>query len=240
MNKNVIEINDLWVSYPMQEQMGILNLFTRKRERYWALKNLNFNVKKGEILGVIGGNGAGKSTLLKLLAGLISHDRGEIKTIGEKPVLLTLGTGFQNELTGIQNIYLNGLMLGFTKEQIDDQLEEIIEFSELGEFIYKPVRVYSSGMKARLGFSIAITLDPEVLLLDEILGVGDIAFREKCRERIYNKIYDNRTVVLVTHSIGLLKKLCHRAVWLHKGEQMAVGPTETIASEYSDFMKTNK
>lgn len=239
MNKPLLELKDVWVSYPDKEikKRSVMSYFKSRGKKYWALKGISFHVNQGEVLGVIGRNGSGKSTLLKLLSGLIAQDCGEYILRGERPVLLTLGVGFQPELLGIQNIYLNGLLLGYTKDEIDQKLDEIIEFSELGEFIYKPVRTYSSGMKSRLGFATAITLDPQILLLDEILGVGDIAFRAKCEAKIKEKIEGNRTVILVTHSDSLLRSICQTAVWIHAGEQMAFGDAKTVAQEYSSFMK---
>lgn len=239
MSNHLLELRDIWVSYPDQElkKRNILSLFKSSGKKYWALKGLNFHVKHGEVLGVIGRNGSGKSTLLKLLSGLISQDKGDFILRGERPVLLTLGAGFQSELTGLENIYLNGLLLGYKKHEIDEKLEEIVEFSELGDFIYKPVRTYSSGMKSRLGFATAITLDPQILLLDEVLGVGDVAFRMKCEAKIKEKIEGNRTVIIVTHSDSMLRSMCQSAVWIHAGEQMAFGDAKSVAQEYSSFMK---
>lgn len=240
MTNNIIEIKDLWVSYPEFTEKPFKKLISlhKKEDRFWALKGLNFEVKKGEVLGIIGRNGSGKSTLLKLLSGLISPDKGEFKIYEpEHPVLLSLGAGFQPELPGIENIYLNGLLLGHNKKTIDQKVDEIIEFSELGEFIYKPVRTYSAGMKSRLAFATAISLDPEILLIDEVLGVGDAAFQQKCREAIMEKIKQDRTVILVTHSSNLVRSICDRVVWIHLGEQKAVGETGPIVTEYDQFMK---
>ena len=239
MSESNITLKNISVSYPEQTDQPFKKLLkmNSKNDRFWALRDINFDVKKGEVLGIIGRNGSGKSTLLKLLSGLISPDTGEYSIKGERPVLLSLGAGFQPELPGIENIYLNGLLLGHTKKMIDEKLEEIIEFSELGDFIYKPVRTYSSGMRSRLAFSTAISLDPEILLVDEVLGVGDTAFQNKCREAITQKIKENRTVILVTHSSGLVKSLCDRVVWIHLGEQKAVGDTKGIVEDYERYMR---
>ncbi|MGM0923203.1 MULTISPECIES: ABC transporter ATP-binding protein [Metabacillus] len=240
MSENIIEVKDLWVSYPEHTEKPLKKLISvhKKEDRFWALKGLNFEVKKGEVLGVIGRNGSGKSTLLKLLSGLISPDKGEFSIMDEEhPVLLSLGAGFQPELPGIENIYLNGLLLGHKKKTIDEKIDDIIEFSELGDFIYKPVRTYSAGMKSRLAFATAISLDPEILLIDEVLGVGDTAFQMKCREAIMEKIKQERTVILVTHSSNLVRAICDRVVWIHLGEQKAVGETGPIVKEYDEFMK---
>jgi ABC-type polysaccharide/polyol phosphate transport system ATPase subunit len=240
LSENIIEVKDLWVSYPEHTEKPLKKLISvhKKEDRFWALKGLNFEVKKGEVLGVIGRNGSGKSTLLKLLSGLISPDKGEFSIMDEEhPVLLSLGAGFQPELPGIENIYLNGLLLGHKKKTIDEKIDDIIEFSELGDFIYKPVRTYSAGMKSRLAFATAISLDPEILLIDEVLGVGDTAFQMKCREAIMEKIKQERTVILVTHSSNLVRAICDRVVWIHLGEQKAVGETGPIVKEYDEFMK---
>lgn len=241
MSSSIISLNNISVSYPEHTDHPFKKLLklNSEKDRFWALRDINFEVKKGEVLGIIGRNGSGKSTLLKLLSGLISPDKGDYKIIGERPVLLSLGAGFQPELPGIENIYLNGLLLGHTKKKIDERLEEIIEFSELGDFIYKPVRTYSSGMRSRLAFSTAISLDPEILLIDEVLGVGDSAFQRKCKEAITEKIKEDRTIILVTHSANLVKSICDRVVWIHLGEQKAVGETQLIVDEYEQFMKGN-
>lgn len=238
MSKSVIELKDIWVSYP-EEKEGLKKLFKKKSEPFWALKGINFNVNKGEVLGIIGRNGSGKSTLLRMLTGIMEPDKGEFVLKEKPPTLLSLGTGFQPNLSGIDNIYLNGLLLGHSRKKIEENLDEIIEFSELGDFVYKPVRTYSSGMKSRLGFSIAITLDPDILLIDEVLGVGDAAFQAKSKNVILEKIKSNRTVILVTHSASLVKSICDRVVWLHLGEQIEVGDTDEIIERYQQFMKGN-
>jgi ABC-type polysaccharide/polyol phosphate transport system ATPase subunit len=242
LSTSIIELKNLWVSYPLGKKGKITDLLKRKKENkeFWALKNINFDVKKGEVLGVIGRNGSGKSTLLKILSGLILPDKGEYIVRGKRPVLLSLGAGFDGELSGIENIYLNSLLLGHKKEEVDQKLNEIIEFSELGNFVYEPVRTYSSGMRSRLAFSIAISLDPDILLIDEVLGVGDQAFREKSEKAILDKIKQNKTVIIVTHSASLVNKICDRVVWIHLGEQKAVGPTGEVVPLYNQFMNGRK
>ncbi len=237
MTRPVIKLRDIWISYPEHQNKPLQNLFRRQKDVFWAVKGLTFDVHKGEVLGIIGRNGSGKSTLLKLLSGLISPDKGEYIVRGKRPVLLSLGAGFEPELSGIDNIYLNGLLLGNKKQKIDELLEEIIAFSELGDFVYKPVRTYSSGMRSRLAFATAITLDPDILLIDEVLGVGDAAFQEKCKKKIMEKIEADRTVILVAHSANLVQSICDRVVWIHRGEQKKVGDTEAIVAEYKQFMK---
>lgn len=240
MSVTVLELKDVWVSYPDEHGSLLKRLFKREQKKFWALKGISFSVKKGEVLGVIGRNGSGKSTLLKLLSGLILPDKGEFVRRGKRPVLLSLGAGFNPDLTGVDNIYLNSLLLGHKKEEVDEKLDEIIAFSELGSFIHKPVRTYSAGMKARLAFATSIILDPDILLIDEVLGVGDEAFKEKSRQAILDKVADNRTVVLVTHSASLIKQVCDRVVWIHLGEQKAVGDTHEVISAYQAFMRSQQ
>ncbi|MEB1808286.1 MAG: ABC transporter ATP-binding protein [Bacillaceae bacterium] len=237
MENTVIELKDIWVSYPENQDKPLKSLFKKNKKEFWALKGINFEVRSGEVLGIVGRNGSGKSTLLKILSGIMLPDKGEYKVKGSRPVLLSLGAGFQPELSGIENIYLNGLLLGRKKHEIDKLLNEIIEFSELGDFVYKPVVTYSAGMKSRLAFSTAISLDPEILLIDEVLGVGDSAFQSKCREAILKKIQDNRTVILISHSANLVKSICDRVVWIHLGEQYDVGDTKEVVEKYEEFMK---
>ncbi|MFV8826371.1 ABC transporter ATP-binding protein [Alkalihalobacterium sp. APHAB7] len=240
MENSIIELKDIWVSYPDSQEKPLKSLFKKEKKKFWALKGINFDVKKGEVLGIVGRNGSGKSTLLKVLSGILLPDQGEYKVDGPKPVLLSLGAGFQPELSGVENIYLNGLLLGRSKAEIDKLLPEIIEFSELDHFVNKPVRTYSAGMKSRLAFSTAITLDPEILLIDEVLGVGDSSFREKCKKVIMEKIKEKRTVILISHSASLVKSLCDRVVWIHLGEQRDVGDTEEIVDKYETFMRGAK
>ncbi|PYZ95879.1 ABC transporter [Alteribacter lacisalsi] len=237
--EKVIEIDHISVSYP-EKKTTFMNLRKDKGGDYQALRDISFDVHKGEVLGIIGRNGSGKSTLLKILSGLIEPDEGSVRLHQQTPVLLSLGAGFDPELSGIDNIYLNGLFLGQSKKKIDEKLEEILDYADIGNFVYKPVRTYSSGMKARLAFSTAITLDPDILLIDEILGVGDQQFKEKSKETILEKIRQDRTVILVTHSAGLVKEICERVVWIHKGEQKAVGSTKDVLPQYNEFMKAEK
>lgn len=235
MSNTIMELDRVWISYP-EEKKGFGGWW-RPRPKFWAVKDVSFQVRRGEVFGIIGRNGSGKSTLLKLLAGIIKQDRGSFVSKSRKISLLTLGAGFQSDLSGLDNIYLNGLLLGCSKKQMDEKIEEIIAFSELENFIHKPLRVYSSGMRARLAFSSAIMLDPDILLIDEVLGVGDAAFQEKSRKMIMDKISGGRTVILVTHSASLVKSLCERVVWLHLGEMKSYGPSREVVDEYLTFMK---
>lgn len=229
----------------MNIRSEIRKIVTRKVERERvieinALKNVSFGIEHGKVVGIIGTNGSGKSTLLKVLAGIFKPDSGEIAVNTDSVSLLALGSGFQVELTGLENIYINGLILGFSKKEIDKKLNEIVEFSELGEFINYPVGKYSSGMKTRLAFSIACHIDPDILLIDEVLGVGDETFKEKSQQKIRSMIKDNRTVIIVSHSIPTLRDLCDKVMWLHKGELLEFGDTNEVLNNYLDFVRKMK
>ena len=200
-----------------------------KSEEFTALKNINLKIKKGETVGLIGVNGSGKSTLLKLMTKIIYPTSGKIITHGKLTSLLELGAGFHQDFTGRENIYFNASIFGLTKKEIDQRLDEIIEFSELGEFIDNPVRTYSSGMYMRLAFSIAINVDAEILLIDEILAVGDQHFQEKCFKKLEELKNSDKTIVIVSHSLDQIEKLCNRAVWIYDGEvYMDASPKEVI------------
>lgn len=195
-------------------------LFWKRNESelFEALKDINVKIKKGETVGLIGVNGSGKSTLLKLMTKIIYPTKGKITTHGKVTSLLELGAGFHQDFTGRENIYFNASIFGLTKKEIDNRLEEIIEFSELGEFIDNPVRTYSSGMYMRLAFSIAINVDADILLIDEILAVGDQHFQEKCFAKLHELKNSDKTIVIVSHSLDQIENLCTRAIWIHEGK----------------------
>lgn len=244
MAASILDVNHVSVAYTMHNR-SLAQLFFRERAKarsFWALNDIHFSLQEGEVLGVLGSNGAGKSTLLKVLSGVITPDKGSIVAHkGSIPALLTLGAGFQPNLTGRDNIYLNGLMLGMKQRQIDELFDFIVEFSEIEpEFINQPVRTYSSGMKARLGFSIAQAVDPDILLIDEVLGVGDQSFKDKSKNAILDKIKSNKTVVLVSHSASQVRQLCTRVLWLHDRKQRALGDVNPIVDEYMAYMKSLK
>lgn len=201
-------------------------------ESYWALRDVSFTLYRGESLGVIGRNGAGKSTLLQLLAGILSPDRGRMINHGVRTALLSLQIGFLPYLTGRQNAVLSGILLGLDRCEVEDQLEEIRTFSELGEFFDQPIHTYSSGMRARLGFAVAIRLEADVLLIDEVLAVGDAEFRKKSAEVLTDKIRSDKTVVLVSHNTGTLRQLCDRAVWIEDGVSRMEGPVDEVLKAY--------
>ncbi len=202
------------------------------KEKYWALRNVSFEVKKGEMVGIIGENGAGKSTLLKLLTRIIEPTSGTLSVDGRVSALLELGAGFHPDLTGRENIYLNGSVLGFSKAKTDRVFDNIVEFSEMERFIDVPVKHYSSGMYMRLAFAIAIHVDPDILLVDEVLAVGDQAFQLRCLDRINRLKREGITIVLVTHSLKSVRDLCDRAIWLDEGEIQAEGAVEHVLEQY--------
>lgn len=199
---------------------------------FWALKNISFSVKRGDILGVIGKNGSGKSTLLRTIAGIFLPDEGSININGTVSSMLTLSSGFRDDLSGIENIYLTGVLTGFTEEEIKNFFAEIVEFSELGDFIYQPVKSYSSGMKARLAFSIAIMLKKDIMLVDEILGVGDFKFREKSRAKMIELINSDITVILVSHDSDTILEYTKNCIWIDEGAFRSFGSTEKVMKEY--------
>ncbi len=203
-----------------------------KRQSFEALQKISFDIYSGESIGIIGRNGAGKSTLLLLLAGIIKPDRGQVINFGFQVSLLALQAGFLNELSGIDNIFLSGMALGFTKTQIQKKIDEIVEFSGIRSHIHVPVRTYSTGMRARLGFSIAHMLKPDILLIDETLGVGDKDFRKKSSQVMKEKIQSNQTVVMVSHNSNMVKELCNRVVWIERGVVVKEGRPEDIVTQY--------
>lgn len=203
-----------------------------KKENFWALKDVSFDVKQGEVIGFIGSNGAGKSTMLKVIAGVMKPTKGKIEVHGNICPMIELGAGFDVDLTARENIYLNGAVLGYSRNFIEEKFDEIVEFSELKEFLDVPIRNFSSGMTARLAFSIATIVDPEILIVDEILSVGDIAFQKKSEAKMKSMISGGTTVLFVSHSLVQIEKLCDRVVWLEHGQVKKIGPTEKICKEY--------
>ena len=204
-----------------------------------AVKGVSFEIPKGQILGICGKNGSGKSTLLRAISGIFSADKGSINLHKNSISLLSIGVGFQKQLTGYENIYLSGMLLGYTKEEIDSKVDEIIKFSELGDFIYRPVRAYSSGMYSKLAFSITAILETDIMLIDEVLSVGDIHFKEKSYNKMKELISDsNRTVVIVSHSSKTLIELCDRVIWLHEGLIKDDGDPKEVMEKYEEFMRS--
>lgn len=204
---------------------------------FYALNSVSFQIYSGERIGIIGHNGAGKSTLLKIISGIVKPTEGKVTVNGAIAPLLELGAGFDPELSGAENIYLNGAILGKTRKFLEDKYDEIIKFSDLGEFLYTPVKNYSSGMTARLGFSIATQVDPSILIVDEILGVGDEQFRRKSSDKIMELMNSGKTIILVSHALEQIERLTEKVIWLHRGEIKEFGDTKTVCRNYEAFMK---
>jgi ABC-2 type transport system ATP-binding protein len=207
-----------------------------KRNEFWALKKVNLEVNKGEVIGFIGSNGAGKSTLLKIVAGVMKPTKGKVEIGGNVCPMIELGAGFDMDLTARENIYLNGAILGYSKAFIEVKFDEIVEFSELREFLDVPVRNFSSGMVARLAFSIATVVDPEILIVDEILSVGDINFQQKSENKMRSMIGGGTTVLFVSHSLDQIKKMCDKVVWLEKGKVQMIGEAGKVCDKYEKYM----
>ncbi len=208
-----------------------------KYEDFSALKNVSFSVEKGDVVGIVGRNGSGKSTILKCIAGIYKPTEGKITVHGNIVPMLELGSGFDMEMTGRENIYLNGAILGYSQEFLNAKYEEIVTFSELGNFIYEPIRTYSSGMLMRLAFSIATVVNPEILIVDEILAVGDAPFQEKSRARMNELMSGGTTVFFVSHSIEQIREMCNKVIWLSHGEMKMYGATGTVCDAYEGWVE---
>lgn len=242
---NVINVSmrfNLGIEKGFSIKQGFVDMFNKekkhkKKEEFWALRDVNFQVKKGEVIGFIGSNGAGKSTLLKIVAGVMKPTKGRVDSYGNICPMIELGAGFDPQLTARENIYLNGAVMGYTKELIDSKFNEIVEFSELKDFLDVPVQNFSSGMVARLAFSIATIVEPEILIVDEILSVGDIAFQAKSERKMLSMINGGTTVLFVSHSIEQIKKMCDKVVWLDHGKMIKIGGKE-ICDEYKKYMES--
>lgn len=245
--ENAIQVEHIFVSYRMVNSVSIKHQLTYRRgkskprvEAFQALKDVSFVVPRGHTVGIIGSNGAGKSTLLKTLAGVFQPDSGEITMHTDSVSLLALGTGFENDLSGVENIYLNGILLGMKRKDLDKKLQEIIDFADIGDFVYKPVRTYSTGMRSRLAFAIASNIQPDILLIDEMLGVGDEAFKEKSTARIKELIVSERTVVLISHNMQTIKEMCQEVLWLEKGEVQGYGDPESLVNDYIIYTRNKR
>ncbi|MDK0585803.1 ABC transporter ATP-binding protein [Clostridium perfringens] len=231
-----IRVKDLTKKYKLYQKRSerLANAFGKEKniKEFYALKGVSFEISKGECVGIIGHNGAGKSTLLKLLTGVAFPTSGEIEINGRLASMLELGSGFNPELTGMENIYFNGSLNGLTKEEIDGKLKDILEFADIGNFIEQPVKNYSSGMFARLAFAVAINVDPDILIVDEILSVGDVGFQVKCMEKFNEFKKKGKTILYVSHGLGTVKKFCDRAIWLQKGEVVDDGNSVIVVERY--------
>ncbi|MBQ7371391.1 MAG: ABC transporter ATP-binding protein [Blautia sp.] len=243
MSENIaIEVKDLVISYRDIKKSSIkknlLHFKRQKKEVFTAVKGISFSVKEGEILGIIGKNGSGKSTTLNALAGIFSPDSGSIDLNGHSVSLLSIGVGFQKEMSGRENIILCGMLLGFSEREVREKEAEIIEFAELGDFIDKPVRTYSSGMYSKLAFSITAVLETDIMLIDEVLSVGDQKFRKKSYNKMKSLISNSdRTVVIVSHNTNTLQELCNTVMWMHDGQIRMMGPADEVLNAYIEFME---
>ena len=240
--KYAITVKNLKIRYRTIKKFSIRKALFKpnksKVEYFEAVKGVSFNIEQGKIVGIVGKNGSGKSTILKAIAGIFSADEGTIDLHGNTVSLLSIGVGFQPKLTGYENIFLSGMLLGFSEEQVKERLDEIIKFSELEKFIHKPVRTYSSGMYSKLAFSITAILETPILLIDEVFSVGDIKFKEKSYNKMKELISkEDRTVVIVSHSMGALKELCNEVIWLNDGVIMDQGKPEDVIPKYEEYMR---
>lgn len=241
MENIVIDVKNLKIRYRSINKMSIRkSLFKLKKSKvdiFEAVRGISFQVPKGQIMGIVGKNGSGKSTLLRAIAGVFSPDEGEIDLHGHSVSLLSIGVGFQKRLTGRENIYLSGMLLGFSEEEIGNKIDDIIEFSELGDFINKPVKTYSSGMYSKLAFSITAILETEIILIDEVLSVGDSKFKKKSYKKMKQLITNkDRTVVIVSHNNDTLNQLCDTVLWLHEGKIKMQGEPKEVLAAYEEFM----
>ncbi|MBP3233640.1 MAG: ABC transporter ATP-binding protein [Eubacterium sp.] len=243
-----LEVKNVSIAYMTGDfrNIGLKEFFVRKMkgdyevQKFWADKNINFNLEKGDMLGIVGTNGAGKSTLLKAVTGIMVPTEGKVKAHGRIAALLELASGFDGELTVRENTYLRGALLGYTREFMDEKYDEIIEFAELEDFQERMFKQLSSGMKSRLGFSIASLIDPDIIILDEVLSVGDGAFRKKSHDRMREILDRGVTGILVSHSVSQVRDLCNKVLWLDHGNQVAFGKTRTICDAYEVFLALPK
>jgi len=234
----LIQVNKVSKTFPHSGSAKLLRthlqerLLGRKRNMFYALRDISFELEQGETLGVVGSNGAGKSTLLSLVSGLCRPNEGEISVKGSVAPLLELGAGFHPDLTGRENVFLNASLVGMTRKRVQESFNGIVEFSEIGDFIDEPVRTYSSGMTMRLAFAIAVHVQPDILLVDEVLAVGDQAFQSKCFDRIQTFKKSGKTMLFVSHAPGLVRSFCERCLWLDHGNLMMLGNTDEVLEAY--------
>lgn len=240
--ENAVEVRNAEMHFNMSKEKleslkeYFLRLVTKKLmfEDFVAVNGVSFDIKKGDVFGIVGLNGSGKSTMLKLISGILSPTKGTVETQGTIAPLIELGAGFDFDLTARENIYLNGSVLGYSKKFMDEKFDEIVEFSEMHEFLDTPMKNYSSGMVARIGFAIATITRPDILIVDEILAVGDFRFQEKCEKRINSMINDDTTVIIVSHSIEQIERLCKNCLWLEKGKVRMIGDTKSVCDAYKN------
>ena len=245
MNENAVELRNVEMHFNMSKEKleSLKEYFLKlaKRQLYFedfiAVDNVSFDIKKGDVFGIVGLNGCGKSTTLKIISGILEPTKGSVKTYGTIAPLIELGAGFDMDLTARENIYLNGSVLGYSKKFMDEKFDEIVEFSEMQEFLDVPMKNYSSGMVARIGFAIATVTTPDILIVDEILAVGDFLFQQKCEDRINKMINDDTTVIIVSHSIEQIERLCKHCVWLEKGKIKMIGDAAEVCNAYKNSQR---
>lgn len=241
MKDIALEVKNVSIDYKnlmhMSLHQSLLNREVKMADVVRAVDNISFSVKRGEILGIVGRNGSGKTTLLRSIAGIFQPDEGEIDTKGNRVSLMAIGIGFNGNNTGRENILKSGMLLGCSLDYVKAHMDEIIEFSELGEFIDRPVRTYSSGMYSKLSFSVTAVLDTDIMLVDEVLSVGDEHFRKKSYKKMEDLMRSNRTVLIVSHATDTLKKFCDRILWINDGKFVMLGETEEVLAEYDKFMQ---
>jgi ABC-type polysaccharide/polyol phosphate transport system ATPase subunit len=244
MSEIAVSVDDVWKSFRLYHERNqylkaaMLRGRRARFEEFWALKGISFEVKYGETFGIIGSNGSGKSTMLKCLCGILFPEKGTVETHGRLAALLELGAGFHPELTGVENIYLNGAILGMSSKDIAKRFDDIVSFAGLEQFIDTPVKNYSSGMVVRLGFAIAANVEPEILLIDEVLAVGDESFQRRCMEKIEEFRKDGRTIVFVSHGLAHVEKLCEKAAWIEFGDLKMLGPATEVVQSYTGSSHT--
>ncbi len=235
--KNLSKAYKLYNSPKDRLKEALFPFLKPRHTDYYALNNVSLNIKKGETIGIIGKNGSGKSTLLKIITGVLTPTSGEVKVNGKIAALLELGAGFNPEMTGIENVYMNGIIMGYTEEEMDKRIDKIIEFADIGEYVYQPVKMYSSGMFARLAFAVAINVEPDILIVDEALSVGDMRFQIKCMDHMKKMMDSGTTVLFVTHDINAVRRFCSRAVWINEGSFTKEGDVNMVADAYLDYLK---
>ncbi len=237
---DVCEVSKIYKLYakPIDRLKEAMHPFKKEyHHNYPALNNVSFQIKKAEIVGILGTNGSGKSTILKIITGLLNPSSGKVKVDGKISALLELGAGFNQELSGIENVYLNGTMMGLKKEEIDEKIESILEFADIGDFVYQPVKTYSSGMFARLAFAVSINVEPDILIVDEALAVGDMFFQEKCYGKMKEMVAKGATILFVSHSLPAIRNFCNKAIWIEKGVMKDQGPADEICDKYQVYME---
>ena len=240
MTSNAVVVSDVSKSFRIYRDRNrslkatVIKGSRARYDEFWALKDIDLEIPQGKTFGLLGNNGSGKSTLLKCIARILEPNKGSIRHVGRMAAMLEVGSGFHPELSGRENVYLNGAILGMSKAEIDKKFDSIVDFSGVADFIDQPVKNYSSGMYVRLGFSVSIHVEPDILLVDEVLAVGDMAFQEKCTAKFADLRNEGRTVVVVSHAVDQMRTFCDQAAWLRKGELMGVGPARDVINEYAD------